>query len=209
MRLPGRSPARLAVPLLGVAVLAAAAACTGRVADAPMPAPAHRLTVPATLDGGRYALVDDMSAELQRRYVTDVPGTAGMTAVGGRYRRGRGPALDIVSFWGGYGQLPGPAALRQVMMSGLGLPASTRRATAPLTLTPAGTRLKVVCEVLVQTAHGTPITLPVCAWSDRDTAFAVANATPRGLHQPPAAVDLRPLAALTATIHDEVRVPAG
>lgn len=174
----------------------------------PADSTSYVLSVPGTLEDGRYTLSKKLTDSVQQAYDSTSTALRGVRASGGEYRMGTGDG-DVVTYWGLYGHVTAPDAFAPAEVWGLGVPAGAKPATTPEDVLPPGTGQPVTCTVLRVPGSRGDTSLPVCVWSSATGAVAVSRSTPRIARQAPSAVDLRSLAALTATILDEVCSPAG
>ncbi|GHC57290.1 hypothetical protein [Streptomyces cinnamoneus] len=163
----------------------------------------YRLTVPATLLGGRYTLAKDVS-----RTIDD--GIAGqrnswnernMKGVGGQYTADGGEQELVTG--GLYGEIADPRRTLDSMFQGMNANPGVTVTTPPKDITPPGAREPVTCERYSVTRSGGTGFVAVCGWGDHSTAATVS------LPGPDDRADLEALAKQTAEVRDEMRVPAG
>ncbi len=186
----------------GVAVSVLAAAAVG-------PEPEYRLTVPTTLDGGKYTLVKELSGTLQ----DDVSGHGidmnGAKPSGGEYAADGGTGDDKVLTEGFYGRFRDPTRSRDDYLDGMAHGDHARLVVPPRDFTPSGSSEPVRCEVLTETEGVQVLTMPVCGWGDNGTVAAVEHVNATIEAQNPDSVDLQSLADLTAKVRDGIRVKIG
>lgn len=203
----------VAASLAGLGILAFAVsriAGAGALADGSgFPEAEYRLTVPQTLLGGEYELVQDLSrsegaAALEGAYDPKIrnPEPA-VGQYGAESREGTGALV----FSGLYGQFKDPASARDKMLSGAADAKGATLAVPAREITPAGSGITVSCQVLTMTQEGVRSTLPMCAWADGNTGASVGFVTPETVTQDPSAVDLSKVAVNTLKVRTETRQP--
>lgn len=164
------------------------------------------LSVPHTLDHGRYTLVRDTSAGAAHAAWTKGGAVRGMTPVAGSYRRaGPSGGRALLDFDGGSGTVADRGKAVRAMLGYAEQTAGDTVAVAPATVRPAGSARKLTCEVVLDkgvSAH--PVYLPVCAWADASTVGVVSGVDYAKLAPTAADVDVEAFAALTATVRQEV-----
>ncbi|MEV6013172.1 hypothetical protein AB0M29_41215 [Streptomyces sp. NPDC051976] len=169
----------------------------------------HRLSVPRTLDHGRYTLAQDAGGQesggLDRN--GDAPGMHDMTGVGGSYKAAppRTSAHDLLDFDGDYGTVTDRSRAISGMLTWMGDSGEGDVAVPPRSITPAGASAPLTCEITSTIAVGDQRTYrPLCAWADSHTVGAVAETDYDHLATSAHAVDLAAFAARVNTIRDEV-----
>ncbi|MFJ8649221.1 hypothetical protein ACIRNI_24260 [Streptomyces sp. NPDC093546] len=186
------------------------------VAD-PFPVAEYRLTVPKTLLGDEYRLVNDGSADADARAKKESdatgPGWRVTASVMGSYNgTGTGGGTDGphgLALIGMYGQFKDPAQQRSGLLKGMREADGVSEPQPARTITPPGSDVELECTVLLsQDADGTS-TVPVCAWGDANTAAYVAFITPADAAQDPGSVDLDALARQVLKVREEARQPIG
>lgn len=159
------------------------------------------LSVPRTLDHGRYALVRDSgSAAAAGAWAR------GLTTVGGSYRHVDGSgARDVLDVDGGYGTVEdGARAVRGLLVYAEDT-GGAQVAVSPQVFAAPGAGREVTCEVVgTDSAADHRVYLPVCAWADASTAGVVSRTDFAALAPTAAAVDLRAAAGLTETVRGEL-----
>ncbi|PWI43389.1 hypothetical protein [Streptomyces sp. ICBB 8177] len=157
--------------------------------------PRYEITLPKALDGGRYTLARDDSAQL-----TKAVGESGRTWRSGEYTSRDGGVLQVT---GAYGEVnEDPARDRAQLLSGSANAPGTAVTVKPSDFTVVGADTTFTCQVVAFSKGGRRTTFPECAWADADAWGTVLETTPGSR----AAVPLRKMADLTAEVRGEVKV---
>ncbi|MGW7515966.1 hypothetical protein ACWGJ2_10270 [Streptomyces sp. NPDC054796] len=211
----------IAGSVLGVGLLAQAALAffVGDPDDESLSGPAYRITVPRTIDGGRYTLAEDFSDA--PRTTLDM-GTSrrsratvnGLTPVAGRYEAESGSGELVLH---GYnGPMREPRAYRNALVSALyGMDVPPEDGTE---YTPKGTKEPVRCLRLLLDAadrgygHGTAedgsFPAAVCSWANRNSVGALVDTRPR-TNENGEIVGLEAFAERTGAVRAQVREAEG
>lgn len=202
-RTAARTRGLIAVAAVGAVVVAVVA-----VHDVEASSSRPRLSVPRSLDHGRYTLTRDTSSDSDGGLDSDrkAPGMHAMTGVSGSYRRAPDSARhDLLDFDGDYGTVDDPARAVAGLLTWMQDSGEGSVAVPARTLTPHGAGAPLTCEVVKSTATGaTPAYLPMCAWADSRTVAAVAETDYGHLAASPGAVDLIAFAVRADTVRTEV-----
>ncbi|GAA2454644.1 hypothetical protein ACFPFX_33960 [Streptomyces mauvecolor] len=188
---------------LGFAVSKLAGAAGG------FPEAKYRLTVPPTLLNGQYTLAQDLTEKSQeslknasQRDIRDPQGAAG------QYSGAKGDGTSLV-FSGVYGRVKNPAKQRDSMLRGAREGDGATIVTPPKDATPAGSDVKITCQVLSKSQGAFSVTFPMCAWGDSNTVGSVGVVSPASAGQNPSDIDVAQAAELTVKVRNEVRRPIG
>ncbi|MDF3289416.1 DUF3824 domain-containing protein [Streptomyces silvisoli] len=167
----------------------------------------YRLSVPPSLENGKYALQQDLSQKLDSGMpVRDGYGAHDLHGSGGTYRAASGGTVDGVVVSGFYGTIDDPGTARQHFLQGMEHGANTSVAVSSKVITPTGSAESLSCEVLNTRVGVRTLPAPVCVWGDSGTVAAVMKLTGVNLTVSPDSVDLNAFADEVNTIRDEVRV---
>lgn len=201
---------------IAVVVLVVAAGVIGVIRESvsgdstpsgPSASPEYKLSLPQTLDGGTYALGDDLSAMVDERVPDSGRNTRNVTPVAGQYSAGSGTETRALVFTGYYGTFDNPEESKASFLKGVSEGEGAEVPAPPKTFTPAGSDEDVTCEVLVKHEGAQEITVPVCVWVDNGTLGSVLESDATSLGASPESIDLRAFADKVGRIRDEVRVP--
>ncbi|MEU5977967.1 hypothetical protein [Streptomyces sp. NPDC047315] len=171
----------------------------------------HQLTLPSTLLDGKYELAGDMSKEYQERLkgtseevIKDAKSTVA------QYTSVHGQAAGVVVVSGLHGRISDPDRARTSILRGSATAKGIELAVPAKDVTPAGSDVKISCQVLVadQTDTGRA-TMPMCAWADGNTNASVSMVTPASMGMTPSAIDLKEVAEATVRVREEMRKPLG
>ncbi|MFC5722733.1 hypothetical protein ACFP1Z_21420 [Streptomyces gamaensis] len=194
-----QEPARAAAP-----APAASGSGSSRQETAP-PSPRYRLTVPSSLLDGQYTLAQDISRTMDGGIAGSRSGSneRNMKGAGGQYTSvsGQGPQTLLVS--GLYGEIKDPRRSLDSMFKGMTEHPGVEITTPVKDITPPGVQEPVTCEVFSFTRSGRTGSIAACGWSDHSTVVTV-SASDTGTSN---RVSLDELAANTAKVRDQVRVP--
>lgn len=179
--------------------------------DSPFPAATHKLTVPKTLVDGQYTLAQDMSGTEGKKVLDESHDNSVRTggAAVAQYTAQSGAQVKALVVSGYYGQIKNPDQQRRSVLHGAGTAQNARIETPAKDVTPAGSDVKVECEVLTNTEGGNRVTFPMCAWGDDNTAAGVGIVDSASLGQKPGDIDLAEAAELTLKVRAEMRKPIG
>ncbi|WP_438296034.1 hypothetical protein [Streptomyces sp. HUAS TT7] len=188
---------------LGFAVSKLAGAAGG------FPEAKYRLTVPPTLLNGQYTLAQDLSEKsqdgLKNASQADVRDPQ---AAAGQYSGAKGDGTSLV-LSGIYGRVKAPEKQRDSMLRGGRNADGVTVAMPPRDATPAGSDVRISCQVLTKSQGAFSVTFPMCAWGDRNTVGSVGVVSPASAGQKPSDVDVDQAAELTVRVRNEVRRPIG
>jgi hypothetical protein len=164
------------------------------------------LSLPHTLDHGRYTLVRDTSDSAAHAAWTRSGAMHGMTPVAGSYRRAEpSGGRALLDFDGGSGTVRDRGGAVRAMLGYTEQSDGDTVAVTPATVRPAGSSGPLTCEVVLDRNVGAhPVYLPVCAWADGSTVGVVSGVDYASPAPAAADVDVRAFAALTATVRQEV-----
>lgn len=198
----------IAVVLVVLGGLGFAASRLAGVASG-FPEAEYRLDVPATLLNGQYTLAQDMSERgreslkgASQAEIRDPQSAAG------QYSGAKGDGTSIV-LSGIYGRVKAPERQRGSMLRGARGVDGVTIVTPPRDVTPAGSDVKIFCQVLTKSQGVLSVTFPMCAWGDSNTVASLGVVSPASAGQKTADVDVNGAAELTAKVRAEVRKPIG
>ncbi|AXK33438.1 hypothetical protein DVA86_13015 [Streptomyces armeniacus] len=176
--------------------------------------PVYKLSLPETLQGGRYKLSRDLTENTERDrprgtdFADQLQAKAGLYTASGPAAEGAEGGGDEFIFQGLSSTEPDPTFPRYGMLDGMTDDPGVRVAVARRLFTLEGGKL--ACEVHRNSAQGDgQRTFPMCSWIDPHTQGIVMDSSPATQGMDPAEVDLKAFARKTAKVRDEVRVPAG
>ncbi|MFI9112730.1 hypothetical protein [Streptomyces venezuelae] len=171
----------------------------------PFPAATHKLVVAQTLLDGEYTLLSDLS-DSKGKEIEDTPDftVKDAKAAVAQYS---GKDGDVLVLSGMYGQIKDPDATRASILRGAATDKGSTLVVKPTEFTPAGSDVKVSCQITKSKDGISTITLVMCAWGDENTAAAVALVGDAAATADPKSVDLAALAGKTAKIRAEIRKP--
>ncbi|MFF8287854.1 hypothetical protein ACF068_01315 [Streptomyces sp. NPDC016309] len=177
----------------------------------PFPAATHKLVVPKTLVGGEYTLAQDMSGTEGKKLLEDTYSSTVRTdgAAVAQYTAQKDGAVKALVVSGYYGQVKRPDTERRSLLRGAGTAQNAKIEQPAKDVTPAGSDVKVECEVLSNTEAGNEVTFPMCAWGDDNTVAGVGVVDASRLDQKPGDIDLAAAAELTLKVREEMRKPIG
>lgn len=180
------------------------------VSGAGFPTATHRLTVPQTLLG-TYRLSEDASRTKGKEIVDGAydPKIRDPEPVVARYTSESPTDPGVLVLSGMYGRFKDPVGARRKMVKGAQEGDGAQLAVPPRDITPTGSDVTLTCQVLTSLQNGTKVTLPMCAWSDGNTAATVGVVTAETARQSPASIDLDRTAETALKIRAEVRQPIG
>ncbi|MFI6688382.1 hypothetical protein [Streptomyces sp. NPDC050485] len=169
----------------------------------------YRLTVPPTLLNGQYTLAQDVS-EVGRESLkgTSQAEVRDPQSAVGQYSGAKGDGTSIV-VGGYYGRVKAPERQRDGMLRGAAEADGATLVTPPRDATPAGSDVKISCEVLTKSQGAITFSFPMCAWGDSNTVASVGVVTPASATQKPADVDVTEAAELAVKVRAEIRKPIG
>ncbi|MFJ9150622.1 hypothetical protein ACIRP7_21660 [Streptomyces sp. NPDC102270] len=165
------------------------------------------LVLPRTLLDGRYELARDLSGSVGRRIEKESTGIrdAKIThGVVGEYSLGGDPAKGALVITGFYGRFEHQARTRAEALKRDGEAGGATVSVPPRDVTPAGSAVRISCEVLTRKRPALTITYPVCAWADGNTSALVAEMTFGAVN---ADLDLRSAARTTLRVRSETLKP--
>ncbi|MET7695783.1 hypothetical protein ABZT06_49365 [Streptomyces sp. NPDC005483] len=175
----------------------------GAKAESGFPEADFALTLPRTLLDGRYKLTKDLSDTTGRKIEKDSTGIwdAKIThGVVGRYSLGGNPTKGALVIAGLYGRFKNTDQTRANALKRDGEAAGVTVAVPPRDVTPAGSAVRISCEVLTRKQPALTITYPVCAWADGNTTALVAEMTFSAAN---ADLDLKSAAKTTLQVRSE------
>lgn len=179
----------------------------GKATDSSFPAAEYRLVLPQKVLDDEFGLEQDLSkTEGEKIEGTYDPTVRDGKAVVAQYTSPMGGALVIS---GMYGRFSRPEVMSGKMMEGGAAGDGATVAVPPEEFTPAGFDITLECQVLRSSKGGAEVSIPMCAWSDDNTAVSVGIIRPGTALKPAATIDLRAAAAETARIREEIRRPIG
>ena len=194
-----------------VLAILVALALISQTAESGFPEARFQLTLPKTLIDGRFELAQDLSDSKGQSIEDEADGAwdAKVTAaVVGQYSLGGDDTKGILVFSGMYGRFKNRDEARHNMLKGVGEADGVTVAVGPKEFTQNGSPT-VSCEVVTQKKLGTTMSYPVCAWTDANTAAAVAPMTAKAATQDPSDIDLAFYAKFTLQVRSETRKPIG
>ncbi|MFJ3516867.1 hypothetical protein [Streptomyces sp. NPDC090131] len=194
--------------LVALGALAAFAASLG---GSGFPEARYRLTVPETLVGGEYKLVQDLSATEGKEALSgsyDSKIRDPKPAVG-QYTSASSNGASALVISGMYGRFKDPAGARRKMLDGATDPQGASLAVPARDITPPGSDVTVSCQVVTVRQGGAESSLPMCAWADENTGASVGFVTPESSQQKPGSIDLAAFAGTTLKVRAEARQPIG
>ncbi|MFF4182738.1 hypothetical protein ACFYZ9_06080 [Streptomyces sp. NPDC001691] len=169
----------------------------------------YRLTVPPTLMNGQYTLAQDLSEKcregLKGSSQADIRDPR---AAVGQYAGAKGDGTSMV-LSGIYGRVKSPERERDSMLRGAREADGATVAVPAKDATPAGSEVRIHCQVLTKSQGALSVTFPMCAWGDGNTVGSVAVVSPASAGQKAADIDIAEAAGLTAKVRDEIRKPIG
>lgn len=169
----------------------------------------YRLTVPPTLLNGQYTLAQDVS-EVGRESLkgTSQAEVRDPQSAVGQYAGAKGDGTSMV-VGGYYGRVKTPEQQRNGMLQGAAEADGATLVTPARDATPAGSDVKIYCEVLTKSQGSLSATFPMCGWGDSNTVASVAAITPASATQKPTDVDVTEAAELAVKVRAEIRTPIG
>lgn len=172
----------------------------------------YALTLPETLVGGRFELVEDLSDSGGRQELAEDADTWSVQVtdvVTGRYAPGGDQGEGMLMLTGLYGELRSPGVAREGLLEGVGETDGVTVEVEAEEFAQSGSPT-VGCAVLSHGDLGATVVYPVCAWADDNTAALVFVLTEKTAEQDPFDVDLSFYARLTLRVRSEaVRASAG
>jgi hypothetical protein len=209
---PRKNRTGLVIGIIAVAlVVLGGLGFVGRLAGAAggFPEAKYRLTVPQTLLNGQYTLAQDLSDQgregLKDASQADIRDPQ---AAMGQYSGAKGDGTSMI-LSGIYGRVKAPERQRDSMLRGAREADGATTVTPPKDATPAGSDVRIFCQVLTKTQGALSVTFPMCAWGDSNTVGSVGVVSPASAAQQPADVDVAGAAELAVKVRDEVRKPIG
>lgn len=192
-----------------VAVIAVVLFAGSKMANSGFPEAEYELSLPKTLENGRYRLTKDLSDSEGRKLRDQAAGAWDGKLDGvvvGHYGLGGDQAKGTLAVTGMYGRFKYPDSIRDEMMKGGGDAEGAKVAVGPRDFHPDGSDgLTITCEVSTQTELGTEVTVTLCGWADDNTSGSMAEATAATRTQNPADVDLNKAAVATLQVRSEMR----
>ncbi|MFD5594345.1 hypothetical protein [Streptomyces griseorubiginosus] len=149
-------------------------------AESGFPEAKFALVLPGTVLEGRYELTKDLSDTLGRKLEKESTGIwdAKVTHfVVGRYSPGGDPTKGALLITGFYGRFKNADETRATALKRDGEADGAEVDVPPRDVTPAGSPVRISCEVLIRKRPTLTITYPVCAWADGNTSALMANMT--------------------------------
>ncbi|MFE9446785.1 hypothetical protein [Streptomyces sp. NPDC006739] len=182
---PEKSGMGLLLGVIGGLVVVFVAGTVGlgvlwRDAEKQLPEARTRLTLPHALDDGTYVLAQDLSAvdgEKIKAAANNTWSTEVTEGVVGRYSLRGDRTKGALVLAGMYGRFVNPGAIRDGALRGDGEARGTTTVVGPRDVTPAGSPVRISCEVLRRDGALVSITYPVCAWADANTSAVMAEMT--------------------------------
>ncbi|MEV5943953.1 hypothetical protein [Streptomyces sp. NPDC051994] len=169
----------------------------------------YRLTVPQTILNGQYTLAQDLSEKgresLKNTSQADIRDPQPAM---GQYSGAKGDGTSMV-LSGIYGRVKAPERERDSMLRGAREADGATIVMQPKDATPAGSDVRIFCQVLTKTQGALSVTFPMCAWGDSNTVGSVGVVSPASLGQKPTDVDVTAAAELAVKVRNEVRKPIG
>ncbi|MEC4017344.1 hypothetical protein [Streptomyces sp. H27-D2] len=170
--------------------------------------PEYTLTVPKTLQSGKYTLVKDLTAALDSPSVpSDGSNAHGMEPAGGQYSAQAGDGVESLVFSGQYGSIDDPGTARDSLIRGFSEGDGAEITVPEREITPTGSDEALTCGVGVKRQTGQDLTLPFCVWADSGTVAMVVENGLFSSDTSPESVDLKAFANKSGLVRDEVRVP--
>lgn len=168
-----------------------------------------KLTLPATLDGGKYhRMPANPQVKQQEDTLQDALPEDGTARVG-LYSRdaGGGVRSGGLVLSGAYGNIDSPAPrMRRDMLDGMGQSQQARPTGARRDFTPeGGGGVTVSCQMFSMDQGTVTVYVPACAWADSSTAAVVAEISSSNLSRSDA--DLSSFAETTARVKKEATEP--
>lgn len=172
-------------------------------AESGFPEAKFGLVLPRTMLEGRYQLTKDLSDTLGRKLEkdsTDVWDAKVTHFVVGRYSPGGDPTKGALSITGFYGRFKNADETRTTALKRDGEADGVAVDVPPRDVTPAGSPVRISCEVLIRKRPTLTLTYPVCAWADGNTSALLANMTFGSMN---ADLDLKSAARTTLRVRAE------
>lgn len=167
--------------------------------------PAYEVTLPKTLEDGKFELVKDMSEQANSSAADLGPGDEGvMGAYGSKDRTQALLFTGVNSDRAGSSESETGGSLLNGMEQNPDVTVEVPRRQ----ITPAGAGEALSCEVLSKSRGTQELTIKVCAWTDDGSSAAVVDDSPGAWAAAPSQVDLEAYADRVAAIRDEVREPS-
>ncbi|MGW0424603.1 hypothetical protein [Streptomyces sp. NPDC003015] len=118
----------------------------------------------------------------------------------GEYSLGGDPAKGALVVTGFYGRFKHQARARAEALKRDGEAEGATVSVPPRDVTPAGSAVRISCEVLARKRPALTITYPVCVWADGNTSALVAEMTFGAVN---ADLDLKSAARTTLRVRSE------
>lgn len=166
------------------------------------PRPGYEVTLPKTLENGKFELAKDMSEQASSTLGSDEEGVMGAY--------GSTDGTEALLFSGVNSDRAGSSESETggSILNGMEKNGDVSVAVPRRQITPAGAEDALSCEVLTKSQAGKELTVKACAWTDDGSSAAVLDDSPGSWTEPPAKVDLDAFAARVDTMRDEVRRPS-
>ncbi|MCT9092514.1 hypothetical protein N4G70_27115 [Streptomyces sp. ASQP_92] len=169
----------------------------------------YRLTVPSTLMNGQYTLAQDLSGKVQEGIKSaSEANVRDPQAAAGQYSGSKGDGTSLI-LSGIYGRVKAPEQQRDRMLRGVGDAEGAIIVVPPMDATPAGSDVRISCQVVTKSQGAFSVTFPTCAWGDSNTVGSVSVVGPASSGQKAVDVDVDRAAELTVKVLNEVRRPVG
>ncbi|WP_020139753.1 hypothetical protein [Streptomyces sp. 351MFTsu5.1] len=172
-------------------------------AESGFPEAKFALVLPRTMLEGRYELTKDLSDTVGRKLEKDSTGISDAKVthfVVGRYSPGSDLTKGALLITGFYGRFKNANDTRSMALKRDGEADGAEVDVPPRDVTPAGSPVRISCEVLIRKRPTLTLTYPVCAWADGNTSALIANMTFGGVN---ADLDLKSAARTTLEIRTE------
>lgn len=167
----------------------------------------YELTLPKTLENGRFELAKDMSDEAEGDNPDMGPGDEALL---GSYAS-RSGSQNLLFSGGNSDKITGVTESETGgdVLDGMERSEGASVAVPREEFTPDGAEEPLSCEVLVKSQAGQKLTIKVCAWSDIGSSAVIADNSPASWKDDPDEVDLEAWAERVNTMRDELREPSG
>ncbi|MEU1629878.1 hypothetical protein ABZ746_32230 [Streptomyces sp. NPDC020096] len=169
----------------------------------------YKLTVPRSLESGKYTLQQDISQKLDSDMAGSRSGYGAhdMRGAAGEYQAASGGSMDRMSVTGLYGTIDDPDLAKDHFLHGMENAKGTTTVAVPSrVITPSGSSEPLTCEVLNAQVGVRTLPTPVCVWADNGTLAAVMKLSAANLTANAVSIDLNAFADEVNTIRGEIRV---
>jgi len=163
------------------------------------------VTLPKTLEDGKFRLVKDMSGQAG----ADAGLRPGEEGVMGAY--GSKDRTEALLFSGINSDRAGSAESEPggSLLNGMEKSPNVTVEVPRRQITPAGGGEELSCEVISKSQGSQELTIKVCAWTDDGSSAAIVDDSPGAWSESPSQVDLEAYAERVDLMRDEVREPSG